>query len=349
MALDCALLVIRSAQADPFIKAKCAALMKGYHARYFERMSAAKILAVEKEFRFELRNPETGAPSRTFDEAGKLDLLMEENGQIKVQDHKFVSDSLAPDSDFWDCLKMDTQVSKYHMAAEVLGFRAEVSVRDAIRRPMLKATDVPILDGDDVAMVFDMFGNRVRTKDGKKWKQRVTEDGEILQTRPMTPEEYETKLDNDIAERPEFYFAQREVARLDSEILEYMKDAWVCSQQILAWRRMDAWPRNPNACGDYGGCRFLQLCAGRAEVDGFNYRERVGPRHPELSEDCQTNGRELLTQSRMNALRRCARLHHHLYENPIERVKEESEALQVGTLMHQALEAWFKEIQASQK
>jgi hypothetical protein len=50
------------------------AMVIGYHARWEK---PAKTIAVEKEFRFSLINPETGAASRTFELGGRVDALEE--------------------------------------------------------------------------------------------------------------------------------------------------------------------------------------------------------------------------------------------------------------------------------
>ena len=45
--------------------------MTGYHTRWID--DAHEALAIEAEFETDLTNPETGAKSRTFALAGKLD------------------------------------------------------------------------------------------------------------------------------------------------------------------------------------------------------------------------------------------------------------------------------------
>jgi CRISPR/Cas system-associated exonuclease Cas4 (RecB family) len=59
---------------DSFAYAKEAAMVTGYHARW-EKPTG--VIAVEKEWQMELVNPETGAASRTFRLAGRMDKLVE--------------------------------------------------------------------------------------------------------------------------------------------------------------------------------------------------------------------------------------------------------------------------------
>jgi PD-(D/E)XK nuclease superfamily len=58
--------------------AKAEAMIRGYHARWSGE--PLEVIAVESEFVTELRNPETGAASRTFARAGKLDALVRKEG-----------------------------------------------------------------------------------------------------------------------------------------------------------------------------------------------------------------------------------------------------------------------------
>jgi hypothetical protein len=338
-----ALAVVKSD--DLYHDAMVRALMAVYHETWETRYKEYEILSVEKEFRFPLMNPETGANSKTFEEAGMMDVLMRHRptGRIVVNEHKTTQDSVAPDSDYWDRLRMDTQCSKYFLAAhyEKLGGDVNGILYDVIRKPGNRPLAIPLLDPDGVKIVLDATNQRVRTKDGKKWRESGdTEKGYVLQTRPETPAEFETRLLEVIRADQWNYFAQREVPRLDQDILEYMSDAWALSQQILYFRNRNIWPRNPDACNQFGVCPMFDLCTNRASIDGVRFRTRDKV-HPELTIESPAGGLELLTKSRSWALKKCLRYHKLTYEDRVERVDETAEALKVGTLMHKALEAYF--------
>ncbi|HWL51324.1 MAG TPA: PD-(D/E)XK nuclease family protein [Chthoniobacteraceae bacterium] len=321
---------------------KARALMVGYDLRWYKKYRFYKVIAVEEEFRFPLLNPETEGMSKTFDEGGKIDAILqhEDSGRYLVLEHKTTAESVAPDSDYWHRLAMDTQSSKYILALKQRGLDVGNLLHDVIKKPGSRPRQIPILDSDGVKIVLDANGERVKTKDGKKWRESAsTGDGYVLQTRQETPEEYGARLEEEITSNLDDYFAQREVPRLDADLLEYMGDAWAQSQQILHYRRFNLWPRNPSACSLFGQCEFYDLCTGRASVDGIRFREK-GRKHSEL--EMEEGERELLTNSRLTALRKCARYHYHRYEKPIEPTKEESEALRFGTLMHKAFEIYFK-------
>lgn len=71
--LDAALAAIASTSYN-YDAARAEAMMRGYHARWADE--SIEVLAVEKEFSCALINPATGAPSRTFVRAGKLDAIV---------------------------------------------------------------------------------------------------------------------------------------------------------------------------------------------------------------------------------------------------------------------------------
>jgi len=321
--------------------AKARGLFKGWVESFYPILDTHDVLEVESEFQFPLLNPETEAPSRTFLEAGKIDGILRDKrtGVLKVLEHKTTSDSIEPESNYWGKLTMDTQISKYILSLRSRGIDANTVVYDVVRKPGYKLANIPLLDEDGVKIVLDAAGERVRTKDGKKWRQTPdTEAGYVLQTRPETLEELSSRTFTEIGSRPEDYFAVREVGRTDSDLLEYMNDAWAQSQMILYFRKRNLWPRNPSACSAFGTCEFFDLCAGRATVD--NIRFAPGTKHAELT---MTEGdKQLLTNSRLSALRKCSRYHFLRYEQPTRRLGEADEALALGSGFHAAAEEFLR-------
>lgn len=72
--LDAALAAVRTGPLD-FDSAKAEAMLIGYHSRW--DAEPLHVLAVEREFVTDLVNPETGAKSRTFARAGKIDAIVQ--------------------------------------------------------------------------------------------------------------------------------------------------------------------------------------------------------------------------------------------------------------------------------
>jgi len=325
------------------IEVKAGALFDAWKLR--NNFSGYTILGVETEFVFPLINPETESPSRTFSEAGKMDVLAkDEQGRVWVIEHKTTSESLAPDSDYWTRLRMDSQCSKYFLAAMMQKHDVAGVIYNVARRPLHQLRQIPMLDAEGFKQVFDASNQRVMCANGKKPRETAdAEKGYTLLTRTETLDEFYERIRADIVERADEYFGRREVPRLSTDLIEYMSDAWSASQQILYFRSRGLWPRNTEACSAFGVCEFFDLCSGRASVDGIAYAKATTV-HRELA--AQSDGsKELFTNSRLRALRKCSRFHQLRYEDKIQKCGDEPETLAFGTVMHRLWEGYFKSLQ----
>lgn len=117
----------------------------------------------------------------------------------------------------------------------------------------------------------------------------------IRQKQGETPEAFGERLAADARERPEFYFARREVPILEQDLAEFEAQRIVLSRSILSCRAESrrarkpehGWPRN---CGAMT-CRFCEFegfCMQNLSVDPLNPPAgfSVGETNPELT---QTN------------------------------------------------------------
>jgi hypothetical protein len=268
--------------ADAFEAAKLRVLLTGYEARWGFQGDALTIRGIEETFFAPLRNPDTGSESKSFQLGGKLDVRLADG----FMEHKTTSDDIEMGSLYWRVLTLDSQVSTYYAGARALGTEPQRCIYDVVKKPALRPKQVPLTDEDGVMIVLDAQGNRVRTKDGKKWRESASAaDGYVKQTRDETAEEYEARLLEDVMAHPDAYYARGEVVRLESELHEAEQDAWDVGQQILEARRRGRYPRNANACRRYGSvCAYFSVCCGEATLDDTTKFVRVENVHPELSD-----------------------------------------------------------------
>ncbi len=244
-----------------------------------------EVVASEKTFVLPLLNPETGAASKTFSLAGKIDGIVKlEDGRLAVLENKLLGEDISSDGEMWRRLQIDQQISLYVYAARQLGFDVSAVLYDVARKPTIKPTPVPVLDGDGLKIVLDNAGQRVLTGQGKPRQTADTSLGYVVQTRPMTVEEWSDKLWTDIADRREYYFARVEVARLDSEIDECVQELWDQAKTIREAQRYSRHYRtvSRNLCV---WCAYFGLCSSKRDVtsgewpEGFEY---VNDIHREL-------------------------------------------------------------------
>lgn len=266
---------------DAYEAAKLRVLLLGYDARWAGEHY--DVVAVEQEFRAPLVNPETGAASRTFVLGGKLDGLLRRG----FVEHKTTSQEIGVGSMYWRRLTLDPQVSTYYAGAKALGHEVDHCVYDVVRKPALRPSQVPLVDEDGVKIVLSLDGERVRTKDQKKWRQTGdAELGYVLQTRPETPEEYEQRLAEEVATHPDRYFQRGEVVRLEADEHEAQLDAWQLTRAMREAEIAGRFPRNPDACQRFNRtCGFFDVCCGTASLDDPSRFERVDNVHQELSQE----------------------------------------------------------------
>lgn len=257
------------------------AMLAGYAWRWSDPF---KVIATEQAFNLPMVNPETNSASKLFQLAGKIDGIIEWDGRLLILEHKTVSEDIALDGDYWRRLQMDSQVSIYTYAARQLGYDVSGVLWDAARKPTIKPTAVPVLDDLGAKIVLDARGNRVKTAKGD-WRQTgSTAEGYVLQTRPMTPEEWGNRVLNDITERPEHYFARVEIARLDQDITEAISELWDLQKSLREAQRQEAWYRTVTS-DTCPWCAYFGICGSRWQPDqplpeGFSFLADV---HPELT------------------------------------------------------------------
>lgn len=266
--LGAALDAVAGRARDPYQQVSVEEVIRGYHDRWDAERDLYEVLSVEAPFTAPLLNPETMAPSRAWDLAGKVDAIVRERstGRVLLVEHKFTGEDVSDDSKpYWAKLAMDGQVSHYYIGAEALGHPVEGCLYDVVSKPgqrPLKATPLE---------------SRKYTKDGRLYAAQREND--------ETPEEYRERIRAAIQAQPEAFFRRRPVPRLESDLRDYMGDAWAYAAQIREARTAGRAPRNPEACHRFSVCPFWDVCANglKPEEHPETY-QRVESAHPELVE-----------------------------------------------------------------
>jgi len=267
-------------------------------------ISTFDVLAVEQEFFYPLLNPATGAASRTFAEAGKVTILRRKGtDEISILVHKTSGDDIGEDAVFWKKLVVEVQGSKYVLAARQLGYKGVIRV------------------------LFNVV-----KKPGKRQLRSGKDNAE-------TPEEYFSRV-VDVMLADGSYFTQREELRDDGHLTAYMINAWASAQLLLYARNKKVYPTNETSCSFFGKCEFIDLCFSGAEVDGVRFRKKA-KLLPELA--TPETDKIRLTASRMRCYGTCPCKYKYVYEDSIEALGEDGEAVYVGSLFHRAAEVWLSQ------
>ncbi|MCH9836397.1 PD-(D/E)XK nuclease family protein [bacterium] len=229
---------------------------------------------------------------------------------IYVVEHKTTSKDIGLGSPYWQRLTLDDQVSTYMAGARMLGHEPRGVLYDVIRKPAERPYEV----------------NSKRSE-------------------PEPAEAFAERIREKIGAEPDKYFQRGKVVRFAEEERVAAQNAWIYSQQIIAFRNAGQFPQNVDACETWGRfCDFWGVCAGEKSLDDATlYRKKA-----ELNEELAalspaTDGKKrlpVLSASAMRALRQCPRLYEFKYEQGYE-PHERAGALRFGTLIHLALETWW--------
>lgn len=244
------------------------------------------IVATERSMQSRLRNPETSHPTPLFDLAGKIDGIVRlPDGRLSVLEHKTISDSVEPNSDYWQRLQLDGQITIYILLARASGYPVETVLYDVIRKPSIRPELVTLLDEDGSKIVLDGQGDRVFKKDGSPRQTGDPKKGYTLQTRMQTYQEWQEKLALDISHRPDYYYARVEIARLDSDLKEMRYELWDIQQALQDAKRHNRWYKTVrrDTCGF---CPYFGLCSSRYDFTGEAPEGFVllNTSHPELED-----------------------------------------------------------------
>ncbi len=239
--LDAALAWLRvTVLRDEFTRQSLIAYTIAYAERYASCNIVAETLATEQVFSLPLRNPATNRRSGKWDRGGKMDRIVRLiDSREAILETKTTTNTL--DEDYWSRLMIDAQLSHYWLAAKDLGYRIETSVYDVIRKPTISPNTATPIE------------KRKYTKEGRLYANQREYD--------ETPEGWGERLLADIRERPEWYFARQEVARLESDLDAFKWELWQISESITHCRKKAAYYRSPSpmTCKN---CDYFNLCAG---------------------------------------------------------------------------------------
>lgn len=315
------------------IATKCCGLIHGYDARWRDADYIPS--AVEITYTSDLYNPETQRTSRSFTVAGKLDIDCTRHGRSIVFDHKTTSHDITdPNGPYWRQLAVESQPSMYMLLKHLNGVKVDEAVWDCVRKPQIKPAKLSKAERASVVANQSYCKRRMSVETVQAMQ---TEERETL-------EMYEARLADDCTnERPEWYFARKPVPRLDGELLEFAGELWEQGQEILHARRTNRWSRNSGACLLYNSpCKFLGICSGHDTPDSDRWQKKQFVHNELAGDQFKSDGREVLTNSRIRCFQTCRRKHFYEYELGIERQdEEEREALLFGQLWHVCLNAWW--------
>lgn len=242
------------------------AMMQGYAMRY--PAETFTVVALERIFNGPLVNPITGKSSRRFTLAGKVDGLVELNGEIFLLEHKTAS---TIDGEYLEKLWMDFQILLYAAAMERFG---NLRIAGVIYNILVKAK---LRQGQ--GETEEDFRQRAAELAAKNKSGTTTATRKLPEPDADFQERLRAKYtDRAMFHREILYFSRDQLCEVEAEL-------WALSRQFLEARRHAWWFRNTGYCFHYGTpCAYYPLCRSNgAEHVIANLYERRPP-HEELLE-----------------------------------------------------------------
>jgi hypothetical protein len=242
--LAAALAAVALRAADVFEQARLEELLRGYDLAWRADVHQYEVLGVEVAFVAPLLNPATWAKSKTWRLAGKIDAIVRRrsDGRVLVVEHKTTSEEIETDDrHYWSTLALDPQISGYCVGAEVLGHEVDEILYDVAKKPGMKPLRATPVE------------SRKYTKDGRLYATQRDSDESL--------EEYRARVRAEIESALPRHFQRRAIPRTESQIHDYLVDAW---QQGRAMRELELAgfaPRNADACHRFGTCPFWLVCS----------------------------------------------------------------------------------------
>jgi len=236
-------------------------LFPDYHKRF-------KPVANEIWFELPIINPATDKKLSKAIEVGKIDGIIQdtETGLYYLKERKSTSWTIEG-TKYWDRLKIDPQITSYLRAAriyQILGKLEKFGIMrddsliqgawyDVWRKPEIRPKK-PVKK--DIIQVPD---EHIEYYDEQFDVRDFDFDFE-------TPEMFGARLLSDIAERPDFYFAQREIPRTDEQLEKFEQELFKQAQIMRYIKEKELWTSNDRACEVPFKCDFKDICYAGTEL-----------------------------------------------------------------------------------
>ena len=236
------------------------AMMRGYAARYVA--DDFEIIALERNFEAPIVNPATGAASRSFVLAGKVDGVVRIGGEHFILEHKTASQV---DGDYLEKLWTDFQITIYaHYIEQTMG----IPITGILYNVLVKAKLQQGKGETEEEFQARRAELLAKSKTGKSTAKRKV---------PESDEDYQQRLAEKYAD-PEIF--HREMLYLSRDRFDILRsELWELTQAFLEAKRRGIFYQNTAFCFNYQRpCPYFALCRSNGNPNVIeNFYQRVPP------------------------------------------------------------------------
>jgi hypothetical protein len=256
------------------------AALVAYNWLYPADKSDFETVASEVPFELPCVNPETGRPTPNMIRVGRIDHIIrrKSSGVFLIKENKTTSKAIDSGSSYWQRLRLDTQSKFYIIAARDLQKSGSTSnlpgapvaglLHDVFHKPGISPKMLTQADSKAFVETGDYCGQpcSIEKTEAGRW----IVDGVLAEIEPgkkegtfalrETPGMFGARLLQDIAARPEYYFARREVPFTDDELLDFQHEVWAIQQNMNTMERQGRWFKNEQNCEATFKCAYCPIC-----------------------------------------------------------------------------------------
>ena len=236
------------------------AMMRAYAVRY--AADDFEIVALERNFQGPIVNPATGAASRSFMLAGKVDGIVRIGGEYFVLEHKTAGQI---DGDYLEKLWTDFQITIYaHYIEQTMG----IPITGILYNVLVKAKLQQGKGETEEEFQIRRAELLAKSKTGKTTAKRKL---------PESDEEFQQRLAEKYAD-PEIF--HREMLYLSRDRFEVLRaELWELTQAFLEAKRRGIFYQNTAFCFNYQRpCPYFALCRSNGNPNVIeNFYQRVSP------------------------------------------------------------------------
>lgn len=243
------------------------AMLAAYVRKYSNQ--ADQIVAAEKKFEHPIFNPKTGAPSKTFVMAGKVDLIFERDGKRYIRERKTAANI---DQSYIERLWTDFQSQLYaYFIEQAEGVKIYGVEYDVVVKAKLQQSEGET--EEEFKVRFEEACKKNKSGKSSATRQLPESDEDFAK---RLAEKYQ---DPQLLHREPLLFSKDDLDELRS-------DLWELTQAILEARRRNAWYKNTSQCWAYNKpCPYFALCRSNGNPILIENQYEHRPAHEELVDE----------------------------------------------------------------
>ena len=235
-----------------------------------------KVEQLEQKFSLPLLSPITGRKLQA-ELNGKIDRVFSAGTNRFVHEYKSTSKNLDSDSTYWGHLTLDTQTRLYTYAAKQLGLGMCGVLYDVWHKPQISPKKLTQAESKKFVADGEYCGEKFVVKYGGIEDTEIWYvNGVIATIEPgakegtfairETPEMYGARLLQDITQRPEFYFARREIVHQSNDLEAFEWELFNIYHSIRQMGLHNRWWRNENQCENTYRCSYIDFCYNHLDI-----------------------------------------------------------------------------------